>query len=206
MVDLVPQSTGIDVVTELTGIETKLMELHRKAQEEKRQMEDNLWLIGEQLLVVREAKAKAAAVAGAVGIPSAEVLFVPSLPREIVDPSDHDYGFLRPAVDPGSGDPIYDPRAVSGYNTMRERARAAACVYGRNLREGALARAIFDTGETSANDSAGARSSLGTLVRYGEEWTRLRGWLYYVGTLERNEAMIRELAQETPEELNPPVN
>ena len=44
---------------------------------------------------------------------------------------------------PESGEPMYDVRVVSGYKTTRERAHAAAQVYGHQLREKSLADAML---------------------------------------------------------------
>ena len=111
------------------------------------------------------------------------------------------------AADGATGEPVYDVRAVAGLGTIRERAYAAASVYGRRLREVSLAQAIFETGETAAPDAKSARWSLGSLVRYGDEWVRCRGWLVYKGTLTPNKEMIREMYEEIaggPEFLDRP--
>ena len=102
-----------------------------------------------------------------------------------------------PDVDEETGDPIYDMRVVSGKGNSRERARAAARVYGYRLKESSLADAIFRTGETRAADPASIRGSLGGLVRYGGDWRRDRGFLVYCGDeLEPDWDTLRELACE----------
>ena len=84
--------------------------------------------------------------------------------------------------------------------TNRKRALAAARVYGRKLREPALAAAIFQTGETKASDAGSVRASLGVLVRHGQEWERQKGWLYYRGeNLEPDRDTIRRLNGEREE-------
>ena len=89
--------------------------------------------------------------------------------------------YFSPDKDEETREPIYDVGVVSGLRNSRERALAAARVYGPNLRERALAKAIFLTGETRAADAASVRGSLGGLVKYGAEWRRERGSLIYEG-------------------------
>lgn len=191
----------VDLIAPLVKLEAEILELQRQAKEEKREAAEKERQLVEQLRVVREAKGAAQALVGGVGIPGGQEAVVRSLPTQIVDPSDEDYGFLWPALDPKTGDPLYDVRVVAGYNTNRERAYAAARVYGRQLREKSLADAIFKTGETSAPDGASARSSLGSLVRYGNEWMRLNGWLYCLGELTCNAEMVRLLTEESSESV-----
>lgn len=88
---------------------------------------------------------------------------------------------LQPDRDEETGDPFYDVRVVSGKRNSRERALAAARVYGGSLREQSLAEAIFRTGETQAADPASVRGSLGGLVKYGSDWRREHGQLIYQG-------------------------
>ena len=108
-----------------------------------------------------------------------------------------DFWRRHPDVDENSGDPIYDICVVSGKGTSRERALAAARVYGYRLKESALADAIFRTGETNASSSTSIRGSLGGLVKYGEGWRRDRGWLVYTGEdLDPDWATLRRLAGE----------
>ena len=102
-----------------------------------------------------------------------------------------------PDVDEETGDLSYDVRVVSGKGNTRERARAAARVYGYRLKESSLAQAIFRTGETRAASPESIRGSLGGLVRYGGDWRRDRGWLVYCGDeLEPDWDTLRELACE----------
>ena len=88
---------------------------------------------------------------------------------------------LQPDRDEETGDPVYDVRVVSGKRNSRERALAAARVYGGSLREQSLADAIFLTGETRAAGPASIRGSLGGLVRHGSDWRREHGQLIYQG-------------------------
>ena len=105
--------------------------------------------------------------------------------------------FLVPAVDPKTGEPVYDPRIVAGRGTLRWRAYAAARVYGAKLRQRSLAIAIFETGETNAAAPVGVSSSLRTLVKYRKGWwERDNGWLYYLGALTPDVEMIRLLSDE----------
>ena len=191
----------VDLISSFVKLETEILELKRQAKDKKREAAEKERQLAEQLRVVREAKAAAQELHGGGGYPGGEGTVVRSSPTEITDPSDEDYGFLWAALDAETGEPIYDVRVVSGYNTHRERARAAAQVYGRELREKSLAEAIFATGETSAPDGASARSSLGSVVRYGHEWTRLNGWLHYLGDLTCNEEMVRLLTEERSESV-----
>ena len=115
------------------------------------------------------------------------------VPRDGVD------GFLDSEQDPDTGEPIYDSRVVAGKRTMRRRAHAAARVYGPRLRVMSLAVSIFETGETEASGPASVRSSLGGLVRYGDDWTRERGWLHCVPLVTPDVEMIRRLSDERVE-------
>ena len=108
-----------------------------------------------------------------------------------------DHWRRNPAVN-HTGDPIYDVSVVAGLRTSRERATAAARVYGRRLRELSLAEAIFATGETNASSPESIRGSLGGLVKYGGDWKRERGWLVYIGEeLEADWATLNRLGRET---------
>ena len=189
----------VDLMLILTSAEAEIMEEQRKTQQEKRRAEEKGAEAQEKLRIVRVAKREASFSVGGKAVAVGEDSKALVVPRQIVDPTDPDYKFLWPAWEPGSDDPIYDPRVVAGHKTNRERGYAAARVYGTSIREKSLAQAIFETGETSAKDASSARGSLGSLVKYGGEWTRLRGWLYYVDDLEPNEEMIRRLADEASE-------
>ena len=104
--------------------------------------------------------------------------------------------------DDETGEPVYDSRAITGKKTNRQRAFAAARVYGPTLREVSLADAIFRTGETRASSAESVRSSLGGLVRYGNGWERDRGTLTYVGDdLTPNKELILQLVRERNERL-----
>ena len=157
----------------------------------------------EQLEIVRRALAEARAVAErgtTVGSSDGE-----GTRPDDVEPAGQ--GFMVPDTDDATGEPIYEARVVRGFGTIRERAHAAAGVYGRRLREVALAKAIFETGETSAPDEKSARWSLGSLTRHGDEWRREKGWLVYVGTLTPQEDLIREMYEEIaggPDHLDGP--
>ena len=108
--------------------------------------------------------------------------------------------YFTPDDDKETSDPVYDLRVLVGKRNNRERALSAAQVYGRRLREAALADAIFRTGETGSIDAASVRGSLGGLVRYGRDWKRERGWLVYQGeTLEPDQETILQLARERDE-------
>ena len=193
----------VDLISSIIKLETEILELKRQQTEKRRAAGEMEGQYDEQLRILRKARAEAEAQAlhGGGGIPGREGTVGRSFPTEIVDPSDEDYGFLWAASDPESGEPMYDVRVVSGYKTTRERAHAAAQVYGHQLREKSLADAIFATGETSASDGASARSSLGSVVRYGNEWSRLSGWLYFLGDLTRNAEMVRLLTSEGSESV-----
>ena len=90
-----------------------------------------------------------------------------------------DFEYLEPDGEPDR--PRYEVSVVSGKRNTRERAFAAAQVYGERLKEMSLAHAIFLTGETNAADAASVRGSLAGLVKHGEDWRRERGWLIYRG-------------------------
>ena len=102
-------------------------------------------------------------------------------------------GFVIPRLDDLTGEPCYEPRVVAGFGNMRGRAYAAATVYGRRLREVALAQAIFETGETRAPHRTSARWSLGTLTRMKGEWIRDKGYLVYLKDLDPDVDLIRTL-------------
>ena len=111
--------------------------------------------------------------------------------REILGP---DFWRFEPDPDEATGEVTYDEGVVRGKKTSRERAFAAARVYGYRLREQALAEAIFRTGETRAADAASIRGSLGGLVKYGTDWRRERGYLIYQGErLQPDREKIKEL-------------
>ncbi len=111
--------------------------------------------------------------------------------------------YFTPEHDEETGAPVYDHRVVSGKRSNRLRAFAAARVYGRKLKTTSLAHAIFLTGETRAVDAASVKSSLGGLVRYGQDWRREDGgWLEYAGEgLSPNQEMILQLAGERTKRL-----
>ena len=178
-----------DLVSKLEALEAELSEEYR--------------LQGERLALVRRALVEARALAerGVVG---------GGLGGEGIGPSDlepESEVFLVPETDQATGEVIYAVRVVEGFGTIREKAYAAARVYGRRLREVSLAKAIFETGETAAPDAKSARWSLGSLVRYGDEWVRRNGYLVYRGTLTPNWEIIREMYEEIaggPEFLDGP--
>ena len=178
-----------DLVAKLEALEAELSENHRA--------------LGQQLEIVRRALAEARAV-------EERGTTVGSSDGEGTRPDDvapADQGFMVPEIDDATGEPIYEKRAVLGFGTTRERAHAAAGVYGRRLREVSLAKAIFETGETSAPDEKSARWSLGSLTRHGDEWRRDKGWLVYQKALTPNVDLIREMYEEIaggPEYLDGP--
>ena len=94
-------------------------------------------------------------------------------------PPSRSYWFLEP--EEKIDEPLYDVSVVSGMRNSRERAMAAARVYGPRLKEAALAEAIFLTGETRAANAASVRGALGGLVKHGRDWRREGGWLIYQG-------------------------
>ena len=193
----------VDLTTSLATLETELLELKREAKEEKRQAAERERQLGEQLRIIRSAREAARGLVTSSDTPVGSGAALRAVPTRITEPSDEDYGFVWAAQDPQTGEPIYDVRVVSGYDSHRHRARAAARVYGRQLREGSLAAAIFETGGTSAVDVSSARSSLGSIVRYGQEWTRLNGWLYYQGDLICDVDMVRSILGETTDDERP---
>ena len=191
----------VDLISSIIKLETEILENRRQETEKRRAAGEMEGRYDGELRILRKARAEAEALHGGGGISGREGTVGRSFPTEIVDPSDEDYGFLWATSDPESGEPMYDVRVVSGYKTTRERAHAAAQVYGHHLREKSLADAIFATGETSASDGASARSSLGSVVRYRNEWSRLSGWLYFLGDLTRNAEMVRLLTEEGSESV-----
>lgn len=193
----------VDLTSSLETLETELLELKRQAKEEKRRAAETERQLGEQLRVVRTAKEEARRLVPSSDTPGGSGTAHRAVPTRIIDPSDEDFGYLWAAQDPENGEPVYDVRVVSGYNSHRERAHAAARVYGHQLRERSLAEAIFATGETAAVDASSARSSLGSIVRYGNEWTRLNGWLYYQGDLICDVDMVCLILGETAEGAYP---
>lgn len=191
----------VDLISLLQPIETELLELKRQAKERKREAAAQERRLAEQLQIVRAAKQGAQSLVGTRIAPDDQESVPRSVPTVIADPSDEDFGFVWPALDPQTREPIYDPRVVTGYNSHRERAYAAARVYGSQLREGSLAEAIFEAGETGAVSASSARSSLGSVVRYGHDWARRNGWLYYSGELECDVQMVRLLVGESVESV-----
>ncbi len=111
------------------------------------------------------------------------------------------FQYLAPDYDGPTGRALYALPVVAGKGTNRRRAFAAARVYGPKLDTASLADAIFRTGETRAVDAASVKSSLGTLVRYGQEWKRSEGGvLEYVGDgLTPNQEMILKLLEKSHE-------
>jgi len=178
-----------DLVAKLAALEAELSEKQR--------------LQEEQLEIVRHALAEARALAE-------RDTTVTSSEGEGTRPDDAEpagEGFFHPQTDLATGEPIYEVHVVKGLGTTRERAHAAARVYGYRLREVSLARAIFETGETSAPDEKSARWSLGSLTRYKDEWIRDKGFLVYQKQLTPNEDLIREMYEENagePEHLDWP--
>lgn len=105
--------------------------------------------------------------------------------------------YFDPDLDDVTGEPVYPQCLVVGKKTNRQRALSVARVCGPELRENSLARVIYESGETKASSPASVRSSLGGLVRYGGDWERENGTLYYVGEgLNRNVDLIRQLTNE----------
>ena len=116
-----------------------------------------------------------------------------SVISEILGPN---FQYFTPDRDGDSNEPIYSVSVVSGKRNSRERALAAARVYGPDLREMSLADAIFRTGETRAADAVSVRGSLGGLVKYGTDWRRERGTLIYQGDgLQPDWETIRRLTE-----------
>ena len=107
------------------------------------------------------------------------------------------FRFLPPTKDPATGEPVYDSALVREKRSNRQRAYAVARVHGPEVRESSLAEAIYATGETNAADATSVRSSLGALVRYGNDWRRESGWLVYRhDDLEPDMEMIKRLVEQ----------
>ena len=196
------------LISVFSGIEDLLSEGEWGAAEDERKAAEKRGRFAECLRVVRKAKAELQASVEAEALGSG---FGSSEPGRSVGERPLGMGhegppwifhpvfskFLPPEKDEEMKEPVYDPRVVSGKRNYRQRALAAARVYGPELREPALADAIFRTGETNAGDASSARASLGGLTRYGQEWTRKHGWLIYAGEgLAPDQAMIILLAEE----------
>ena len=199
----------VDLWSVFDAAEEMLLEEKRSTKEQGRLLKEKDRLLTEQLLLVRRAKAEdqelteAAALAGGIGSAGAE--------KSVGVGHNHDAPwvfdpvfskFLEPKPDEETKEPIYDVRVVAGKKNNRQRALAVAKVYGPRLREVSLAEAIFATGETGATSAASVRSSLGGLVRYGDEWARDRGSLIYLGErrLPPDKEMILLLAEERQRE------
>lgn len=168
-----------DSVKQLRDLVSALSEQHR--------------LDAEYLEIMRRALAEAEALAEREGISAGRS-------RREVLPDDGDpasLGFVVPWSDDVTGEPIYETDVVRGRGTMRERAYAAATVYGRRLREVALATAIHATGETSAPDERSTRWSLGSVVRYSDAWVRDKGYLVYLKGLQPDVELISKLYRES---------
>ena len=103
--------------------------------------------------------------------------------------------FLAPDLNE-KGEPVYDARLLDKCRTHRERAVALARVHGPEIKESALADVIFRSGQTTAANVKAVRSALSGLARYGQKWTRTKGWLVYVGDLEPNRDQILMLVRE----------
>ena len=199
------------------GLQDLVSEQEREAAEEERQAAEKRQRSTKVLQVLRWATAELQALAEADVLPEAGALgsgFGSSVAERSVGERPLGMGhegppwifhpvfskFLPPEKDEEMKEPVYDPRVVSGKRNYRQRALAAARVYGPELREPALADAIFRTGETNAGDASSARASLGGLTRYGQEWTRKHGWLIYAGEgLAPDQAMILLLSRERDE-------
>ncbi len=107
--------------------------------------------------------------------------------------------FLAPELNDQTGEPEYDERLLDGCRTHRERAFAVARVHGPEIKERALADVIFRSGQTTAANVKAVRSSLSGLARYGQKWTRTKGWLCYLGDLEPERDQILMLVRERAE-------
>ena len=187
----------VDVDSRLDAIEAELWENLRLNEVERRDLEG-------EIAVIKRAKAEVAALRGrqggggvASGSSGAERPSDEPFVEVIIGLGGGVDDYLVPEYDQNTHEPVYDPRVVAGKRTYRERAFAAARVYGMELREAALATAIFETGDTKAAGAPTVRSSLGSLVRYGHEWVRIKGSLYYLGdSLTPYEEMVRLLYTE----------
>ena len=211
-----------EILADLSALEaTAEAELRRwseeeqQAKEKQREAGESKRRAADQLRLIRRAMARYTALVGGssemASLPEAGAVVSPSGERPIG--MGHEKPpwvldrvfdrFLAPEKDAETGEPVYDVRVVSGEGNYRARALSAAQVYGPEIREIALARAIYHTGETNATDVTSARSSLGALVRYGDDWVRKDGWLVYRGgELEPDKEMITMLVNER--QLNPP--
>ena len=91
----------------------------------------------EKLLLVRRSIAEAERLTSSSGdmeVPSNRTGSLMVGSDELVEVDENaagvQIGFLVPTADPTTGEPVYDPRVVSGKGTLRRRAYAAARVYG----------------------------------------------------------------------------
>ena len=202
------------VMERIHRLESAFAEKHKHAAaEELRAGGERRWY-AVQLEIIRQLKVEVAELGGAAG----EVLVTPEVGgvgnpgvddrvaerlawrKALFDDDFESRKYFTPDHDKETRGPVYDLRVLVGKRDNRERALSAAQVYGRRLREAALADAIFRTGETGSIDAASVRGSLGGLVRYGSDWKRERGWLVYLReTLEPDQETILQLNWERNE-------
>ena len=196
-----------EIFERLAELEAALRERRRKAEAHERWAAEDVRWTTRQLDIVSELKALSG---GAVTLPESGEVDVAGDERPAYDRRGVLERLLGPGVvsppfapidrDDETGEPVYDSRAVAGKRNNRQRAFAAARVYGPKLREASLADAIFSTGETRARSAQSVRSSLGVLVRYGKGWERDRGTLtYVVNDLTPNKEFILVLLKERDE-------
>lgn len=168
-------------------LESRLREKGAQAEADQRSAEERAhraaaerrWVAAQQA-ILDQLKAELGMVSSEVDSPAVdELAYQPgTIISQVLGPY---FWALPPEKDEETGEPIYDVRVVAGKRTSRERAYAAARVYGGDLRERALAEAIYRTGETQASSAASIRGSLGGLVKHGSDWRRERGQLIYQG-------------------------
>ena len=178
------------------------LDLNSKLQELDDILTAKICSLKEIRVSVRRAKAKSlrpsslAVESGDVGNVGSEEQLAVSNDDEGI-PDDHRGSFMVPESHPETGEPIYDPRVVAGKRTVRQRAYAAARVYGPKLRPMALAVAIFATGETRAANAVNIRSALRGLIRYRTgSWEVQDRWFHYLGDLTPDVEMIDLLSEE----------
>ena len=154
------------------------------------------------LVLVRQARAEARQLRSAtIGSDGSEKPVGVGDDSGIHVPDQQAAGFMVPELRPETGEPIYDPRVVAGKRTVRQRAYAAARVYGPRLKPMALAYAIFATGETRAANAVNIRSALRGLIRYRTgSWEVQDRWFHYLRDLTPNVEMIDLLSAEAAAE------
>ena len=199
-----------NLMAKLSALEATFVERVREATDRQLRAGEDVQWYTEQLEIIRQIKADVAVQLGksdagqvepAGGEPDISRAREPRVDRiaRLREEFGEQFPFFEPDKDE-NGVPTYAESVMSGLGSNRERAWAAAQVYGERLREAALAEAIFRTGDTNAKSPEAVRGSLGGLVRYGDDWTRERGDLVYRGEgLRPNLDAINRLLRERNE-------